>query len=146
MITDLDFPQRSVLFAELSKLVYSSDQDYVRSRAQELGFDSVKYYNSDGAQAYRFANCCDTAIICRGTEPTCLNDIRADLRAYPVKSETISRVHWGFKREVDDIWPRVREDLKGRSVVWFGGHSLGAAMATIMASRCYHDTDLADPI
>ena len=146
MITNLDFPERSVLFAKLSKLVYSSDQDHVRSHALELGFDSVEYYDSNGAQAYRFSNCCDTVIICRGTEPTCLNDIRADLSAYPVKSETISRVHWGFKREVDDIWPRVREDLRDRSVVWFGGHSLGGAMATIMASRCYHDTDLADPI
>jgi len=146
MITDLKFSERSVLFAELSKLVYSSDLEHVKNRANELRFSSVEYYSSDGAQAYRFCNNVDTVIVCRGTEPTCMNDIRADLRAYPVRSETISRVHWGFKNEVDDIWPRVREDIKKDSVLWFAGHSLGGAMATIMASRCYHDKELADPI
>ena len=146
MITNLTFSERSVLFAELSKLVYSSNIDHVKKVAGHMGFHTVEYYNSDGAQAYRFCNGCDTVIVCRGTEPTCLNDIRADLRAYPIESETVSRVHWGFKREVDDIWPRVREDIKEDSILWFGGHSLGGAMATIMASRCYHDTNLADPI
>jgi len=146
MISNLKFSERSVLFAELSKLVYSSDLDHVKTVAGQMGFYSIEYYNSDGAQAYRFFNGHDTAVVCRGTEPTCLNDIRADLRAYPVRSETVSRVHWGFKREVDDIWPKVREDITNDSVLWFGGHSLGGAMATIMASRCYHDTDIADPL
>jgi len=148
MITDLAFCQRSVLFAELSKLVYSSDEKYVKKRAKSLGFGVVEYYNSDGAQAYRFSSREDIVIVCRGTEPTCFNDIRADLRAYPVRSEAISRVHLGFKQEVDDIWPRVREDIKNKKKknLWFAGHSLGGAMATIMASRCYHDKKLADPV
>ena len=30
--------------------------------------------------------------------------------------------------------------------LWFCGHSLGAAMATIMASRCKHNVDLNDPM
>ena len=145
MISNLTFLERSVLFAELSKLVYSSDLDHVRTVARQMGFHTVEYYNSGGAQAYRFYNGHDTVIVCRGTEPTCLNDIRADLRAYPVKSETVSRVHWGFKREVDDIWPKIRDDITEDSILWFGGHSLGGAMATIMASRCYHEADIADP-
>ena len=53
------------------------------------------------------------------------------------------------KQEVDDLWPMVKDDLlasrKNRSL-WFTGHSLGAAMATIMAGRCMHEEDLQDPI
>lgn len=40
----------------------------------------------------------------------------------------------------------VLEDLKEtKKTLWFCGHSLGAAMATIMAGRCYYDDRLPDP-
>ena len=40
----------------------------------------------------------------------------------------------------------VRPDVeKVTKNLWFCGHSLGAAMATIMAARCSHDYDLPDP-
>ena len=41
------------------------------------------------------------------------------------------------------------EDLQRKTnaklTVWFTGHSLGAAMATIMASRCYHKEGIPNP-
>ena len=80
----------------------------------------------------------DLVIACRGTQPNQWNDVKADLKAIPVIAETVGRVHRGFKKEVDDLWPMVREDLLRKvnlsKTVWFTGHSLGAAMATIMAS------------
>jgi triacylglycerol lipase len=83
----------------------------------------------------------DLVIACRGTQPTEFNDIKADLQALPVIAETVSRVHRGFKAEVDELWPMVLEDLERKAndkkKIWFCGHSLGAAMATIMASRCH---------
>ena len=64
----------------------------------------------------------------------------------PVMAETVSRVHRGFKAEVDELWPMIQEDLKRKANanknVWFTGHSLGAAMTTIMASRCNCDVDM----
>jgi triacylglycerol lipase len=82
----------------------------------------------------------DLVIACRGTEPTQYADIKADANALPVIAETVSRVHKGFKGQVDELWPAIREDLtrtqNKNKDVWFTGHSLGAAMATIMASRC----------
>lgn len=139
-ITDIDFKQRSLLFARLAKIAYCSE-DEARSQAKSLGFTTTEFYNRDGAQAYRFMNKHDLVIACRGTQPTELNDIKADLNAIPVVAETISRVHKGFKKEVDELWPMVLEDLQRtvnqKKKVWFCGHSLGAAMATIMASRCH---------
>jgi len=45
---------------------------------------------------------------------------------------TIGNVHSGFNREVDDLWPALEDWLRtDERPVWFCGHSLGAAMATI---------------
>jgi len=145
-ISVLQCKQKSLLFAQLAGIAYQSPKEAAKS-AKALGFTTVESYDHGGAQAYRFLNSKDVVILCRGTEPTEWNDLKADLKAYPVPSESISRVHRGFKAEVDDLWPMVKEDLlriKKRKL-WFCGHSLGAAMATIMASRCFYDHDLADP-
>jgi len=148
-ISQMDFPNRSLLFARLSGIAYNDNIKEVKKQAKSLGFTTVEFYNRDGAQAYRFMNAEDLVIACRGTEPTQFQDIAADLRAMPVLAETVSRVHKGFKKEVDDLWPMVLEDItrtqnKGKKL-WFTGHSLGAAMATIMASRCYYEASIPNP-
>tara|TARA_E500000178_G_C17004837_1_gene747608 strand:+ start:1182 stop:1931 length:750 start_codon:yes stop_codon:yes gene_type:complete len=139
-ISNMNFKERSLLFAKLARIAYCNEKD-AKSQAKRLGFTTVEFYNKEGAQAYRFMNKNDLVIACRGTEPTEFNDIKADLNAVPVMAETVSRVHKGFKAEVDELWPMVLEDLErkvnDKKKIWFCGHSLGAAMATIMASRCH---------
>ena len=145
MIKDLSFLERSLLVAKLSSIAYSKPKA-ARRAATQLGFTEVEFYELDGAQAYRFQNENDMVIACRGTQPNEFNDIKADLKAAPVLAETVSRVHMGFKKEVDELWPMVKEDLLHKrnadKMIWFTGHSLGAAMTTIMASRCEHDTQM----
>ena len=142
MITEMTFLERSLLFAKLASIAYSDNVEQVKKDVRKLGFTTVEFYNNGGAQAYRFMNKEDIVIACRGTQPSEFNDIKADLKAAPVVAETVGRVHHGFKTEVDELWPMVKEDLvrvgKTRKG-WFCGHSLGAAMTTIMASRCEDD-------
>jgi triacylglycerol lipase len=141
MITEMTIMQRSLLFAKLSSIAYNDDVEQVKKSVRKLGFTTVEFYNREGAQAYRFMNKEDLVIACRGTQPTEFNDISADLKAVPVVAETVSRVHQGFKAEVDELWPMVLEDIdrkvNANKKLWFTGHSLGAGMATIMASRCH---------
>ena len=149
-IHDMSLQEQSLLFAELASLAYG-DEKQVKKDAKGFGFTKVKFYDIGGAQAYRFENKNDIVIACRGTQPTEFNDIKADLKAIPVMAETVSRVHHGFKVEVDELWPQVSTGLlndlaKASQRLWFCGHSLGAAMATIMASRCMHEPELMDPI
>ena len=148
-ISTMNFNERSLLFAKLSSIAYSNIKE-AKSQVKKLGFTTVEFYEKDGAQAYRFMNKTDLVIACRGTEPTEFNDISADLKALPVMAETISRVHQGFKAEVDELWPAITEDINRKAnlgkTLWFCGHSLGAAMATIMASRCLHNEELNDPV
>ena len=103
-------PQRSLIFAQLAQIAYDEPAE-AKKKAKKMGFTTVEFYDHDGAQAYRFQNKNDLVIACRGTQPTEFNDIKADLRALPIMAETIGRVHKGFKKEVDELWPMLLEDI-----------------------------------
>jgi triacylglycerol lipase len=135
-IESLSLLRRSLLFAELSSLSYLSRAEAGRL-AYRMGFPEIRFYDRDGAQAYIFANADDAVVTCRGTEPHDWNDVKADIRLGFVLAETAGWVHRGFKREVDDLWPRLEQALVTNArPVWFTGHSLGGAMAAICAGRC----------
>lgn len=139
-ISPLDNTQRGLLFAELSLLAYLPELEAKRAVAR-LGFSDVLFHNEDGAQAYSFISEHDHVIACRGTEPNEWNDLQADLNATSVVIEelgqVLGRVHRGFKKEVDDLWPDLEKALANNTkTLWFTGHSLGGAMATICAGRC----------
>ena len=95
-------------------LAYLPEKEAVLAVAR-LGFNTVHFYNRDGAQAYSFISDTDHVIACRGTEPNEWNDVRADLDASTALAETIGRVHRGFKREVDDLWPVLEQALQRNS-------------------------------
>ena len=146
-IAELDFNNRALLFAELSRVAYFTEYHATRL-AKKLGFTTVEFYNIDGAEAYRFMNKRDMVFACRGTQPKQFNDIKADARAFPVVAETIGRVHGGFKGEVDKLWDKIQEDIlreQHKRNLWFTGHSLGASMSTILESRCRGETTIVNP-
>ena len=133
----LDRMRASLFFAQVSRI------SYLRPHAAEaytprLGVSLEHFADRDGAQAYLFGNESDVVVACRGTEPDDWNDVKADVNAFMVLAETVGRVHRGFKREVDDLWPQLGKLIANeRRNLWFTGHSLGGAMATICAGRCF---------
>lgn len=136
-IESLTLMEQSLLFAELSSICYY-DEAHAVPLVKQLGFTDSTYYERDGAQAYIFANETDVVVTCRGTEPNEWNDIRADANATSALAETVGKVHSGFKQEVDDLWPELEQALvSNEKTLWFTGHSLGGAMATISAGRCF---------
>lgn len=136
-VGELTFLEKSLLFAELSRASYFP-RTVAGQLAEDVGFPETRFYDRDGAQAYVFGNETDAVVCCRGTEPNEWNDIKADLDAVYDVAETVGRVHRGFKREVDDLWPRLEQALvSNERILWFAGHSLGGAMTAICAGRCY---------
>jgi len=132
--------ERALLLAELSMIAYLVP-DQTKKAAARLGFTETTFYNNDGSQAYAFVNEHDIVIAFRGTEPNEWNDVKADLDATKALAETVGKVHRGFKKEVDDIWPELETMLSAsqgalNKHLWFTGHSLGGAMAAICAGRC----------
>jgi triacylglycerol lipase len=144
-LATLSFLRRALAFAELALIAYNDEAEAQRA-ARAIGFPDAQLFDNDGSQAYRFRNEHDVVLACRGTQPTEWNDIRADANAVMSVVGTFGNVHSGFNREVDDLWPLLEELLRGnRLPVWFCGHSLGAAMATICAYRCKVSSISSDP-
>jgi len=139
-INSKDLINKALLFAELSMIAYLKPEETEKA-ALRLGFTQTTFYNNDGSQAYSFANDQDIVIAFRGTEPNEWNDIKADIDATKALAETVGHVHRGFKKEVDDVWPLLEKMLISHKQnldkkLWFTGHSLGGAMASICAGRC----------
>ena len=144
-IAKLSMLEQSLLFAELSTISYMDPGD-AGMLANRIGFTSSTFFDRHGSQAYWFANDDDSVVCCRGTEPDDWNDIRADFYAITAIAETVGRVHRGFKEEVDDLWPKLEKALaENTKSLWFAGHSLGGAMATICAGRCRLSTIRSNP-
>ena len=144
LINARPFPEQAHLFAQLSEIAYTDPKDS-EVQFKELGFKS-EFIDVKGSQAYLLTNADDAIVVCRGTQPTEFADIGADLDARPVPSSTsIGKVHRGFKRSVDRIWPVLEPKLiklSKKRTIWCTGHSLGAAMATLVAYRLQRNEEL----
>jgi triacylglycerol lipase len=134
-IAELSWISKSLLFAELSRLSYGNPET-VRQIVAAANFDRCDFLEDSGAEVYVWGTRYDMMVVCRGTEPTKWDDIQADANAWTVAME-IGRIHSGFHGHVDVLWPRIETLLKDNKLpVWFAGHSLGGAMATLCAARC----------
>lgn len=115
------------------------DKKEAAAKKRELGYTGHKFFEHDGAQAHAFWNKEEYVLAFRGTEPDELSDILADLNAIPRGAMTHGLVHSGFRGELDNIWKDVERNhiqhYAPNKRFYITGHSLGAAMATIAASR-----------
>ena len=129
--------QRRLVFAKFSKYAYLNPDEAAASAKKE-GFKKTEFVDIDGAQVYVFYNKTDLIISCRGTQPGNMNDMYADLQVFQADSVTGNKIHQGFKEEVDKIYDDVYDIISRRGLtkkIWCCGHSLGGAMATILAQR-----------
>ena len=135
-IQEMSNLQQSLLFAEVSMISYLEVEE-CNIAAGKIGFTDGKFFDCGGSQAYWFQNKHDSVVVFRGTEVDDWNDIKADANALTAIAETVGKVHRGFKSEVDEIWPHIEKALEENDkTLWFCGHSLGGAMATICSGRC----------
>jgi hypothetical protein len=135
--------------AELSRLVYRHDveeeanpplprrADFLR----RVDLEQLAFFNDKSLSAQAILVQANTsqpfaALVFRGTEQD-VGDFLCDLETMPVGSTAQgSRVHRGFQRGLDAIWPAILTELEALQVpVFFAGHSLGAALATLAATR-----------
>jgi triacylglycerol lipase len=135
--------------AELSRLVYRHEGEgdggeLVPLRSEFLrraGLTQIRFFNSakTGTQAFLVAseNPSFAVLAFRGTEQR-LRDFATDATflQVPFAKDGSAQVHEGFKHALDSVWPDIAEELGRLSVpVFFTGHSLGAALATLATAR-----------
>ena len=138
--------QRAEVAAKLSTHAYKTEKDAIAA-CKKMGFPWAKLISNDGAEVLVAKDRNDLWFAFRGTEPSKLNDVMADLHIIKNTAMAGGRVHGGFQKEVNDLWMDIlaelehNDQLKVRKDVYMTGHSLGAAMATISATR-YKPTEL----
>ena len=103
----LTLPEQRVLFAEFSRAAYWNAADG-KMFGKGKGMKAHKLFDIDGAQVHVWHNNTDLVIGARGTEPTQMNDIYADLEIFKEDSFTgVGQIHQGFRGEVDKVWEHV---------------------------------------
>ncbi|PYX75677.1 MAG: hypothetical protein DMG72_06835 [Acidobacteria bacterium] len=142
----------AALCAELARLAYCKqessfayDQDKIRSILRGIGFSSCQFFESQtdpkGKGVHCFLASRDDkrlAIVAfRGTDKDDIRDWGFDLNAIPRDWQRRGKVHSGFAKGLDELLRNQKlgsalESIKCKLL--FTGHSLGAAMATLLAS------------
>lgn len=142
-------PGNALWLAELSRLVYRHDheendpppQPTQTSFLEKAGCTRRQFFNSQetGAQAIlaEFNGATPfSVLVFRGTEQE-PKDYIADLTIGKLRQrEGKIDVHEGFRNALDSVWDKIEKVLKQLNCpVYFTGHSLGAALATLAAAR-----------
>lgn len=128
--------------AEACWLSYFHDDDTVKATYRNRVQLDCACLNRGGTQC-TIASSPEFAIVAfRGTQPDQWADIIADGRYLPIAWHGVS-VHRGFAAALDSVWDTLAAKLAALPAttrVWFTGHSLGAALATLAAYRLERDS------
>ena len=134
--------------AELCRLIYRQESDEVnpppkgptrQKILKDVNLEQVKFFNTDNTQCSVIktsdsANTQFAVLVFRGTNA--LQDWLTNLNGKPVDWPGGGKVHEGFKEAIDLVWDEVSKCLDAVTLpIFYAGHSLGAALATLAASR-----------
>ena len=125
-------------FALLAQYAYY-EPDHAVVAYSDLGYDNVTFITKRNTQCYIMESKDKVVIAVRGTEVSCTDDIFSDLKFITRKSNTKGGVHVGFFDDANEIWSAINDYIANPSrsskKLWICGHSLGGAIACILASR-----------
>lgn len=131
--------------AELSRLIYRKDKNkknklIIPNRSEilkKVALRETRYFSQGNTtcaiveyqQEIQFA-----VLVFRGTQE--FQDWLTNLNTLPTRWSEGGQVHRGFKNALENVWPAVETYLSTLKVpVFYTGHSLGAALATLAAAR-----------
>lgn len=141
-------PVNAWWLSEAATLAYADDA-FAHPRFQQAGFEDARFFSGASTECFVVWNARVLWVIFRGTETrkrpnaddfaNILADIKADCNILPVAVEQGGSVHKGFHAALDEVWELVCACLSelhtAERRLWFAGHSLGAALATLAAAR-----------
>ena len=133
--------ERALVASHLSAIAYMNATKGQKA-CKALGFTKARLIAKDGAEVLVAYSPSSLWFAFRGTEPTKLNDVLADLKFIKRRAEIGGRVHGGFQSEVDELWDELEKEIDKNNKLakpkdlYVKGHSLGGGMATIAAIRC----------
>ncbi len=129
--------KEAMIYSQLSMDAYMDELSFRKKYGRKY---TIELLDRDGTQCYALSDSRSLHYIFRGTEATQWSDIKSDLkfRTTVAGYGSAGRIHRGFKDALDCIWGDLLlhylENYEGKRL-YFSGHSLGAALATVAAAR-----------
>ncbi len=123
--------------AEAAWLSYSHSDAAIKSVYKSATGLDAELIAVDGTEFTVATNGAFAIVAFRGTQPDDWKDVLSD-GAWIPKQWDIGHVHQGFAKAFEAAWPALQDRLQqlpSGCAVWFTGHSLGAALATLAAWR-----------
>ncbi len=136
-------------FADAALLAYSSEAA-IGDAFRDAGIAGEVHHfrGSRTTQGYLISKPDAIVLAFRGTQvdsfwPSVL-DFAVDANLIPIADAHGHFVHGGFQSALAEVWAEVEDRLRSEQArqqrpLWITGHSLGAALATLAASRCGGD-------
>lgn len=122
-----------------AQLSYEEQHKIETIVVKSWGFDKFKFISApDGTQCFIMSNEEIIVVSFRGTDSP--EDWITNLDFKLIDAPLKGKVHQGFDSSLTNIWPIIKRtiasfrDSKAKSL-WFTGHSLGAALATLAVAR-----------
>ena len=111
--------------------------DEAKNRFLEQADLQSELVDREGTQCYVASNGAFAIVAFRGTQPQERADVWADFQFIPRSWPGGGNVHEGFQQALNVVWDDLTQALaqSGATNIWFTGHSLGAAVATLAADR-----------
>jgi len=131
-------PANAYALAKMSQLSYGPSADIMAGCAT-FGFNHFQFFGEEIPEPAAFLAASDTAIVAcfRGTAD--FQDIVSDIRIHLTGGPLAGKVHDGFLHDLSGFWlellQAILDQQSAARSLWFTGHSLGAALATLAAAR-----------
>lgn len=140
---------KALLYAQLSNLAYESYSD-VKQKLSDYNLTAEMEISDDSwdTQGFIASNQTSVVVAFRGTYS--FTDFVTDSMFFlkPIEKDGKIRAHTGFVNALDAVYAEVEKKLQGfigKKDLYFTGHSLGGALATLASYRISQKFHSADP-
>jgi hypothetical protein len=123
------------LCAETARLAYVTTSESAAAFLARANFKLLKFVDIAGSQAFVTGDGSRVFVAFRGTEASDPTDLGFDVDAELSPCPQGGHAHRGFMRALESVWSTIESAIPDNTPVLMTGHSLGAAVATLAATR-----------